>query len=73
MTVLKYAQDTLGLAHVDSNARADNDTVEPTSTYTNLDILGRDFENGIPDAITYMHGLMDYSDECEHEDREWEE
>jgi hypothetical protein len=36
----------------------------PPPTYTDLDALRRDYDNGVPDAITYMQGLQAYSDEC---------
>jgi hypothetical protein len=49
-----------------------NSPPPPTpSSYTYLETLRRDYENGIPSAIAYMQGLRDYTEECQHEQEEW--
>jgi hypothetical protein len=55
--------------HVNAFADINNDTGEhlmdyPPPTYTDLDVLRRDYDNGVPEAITYMEGLQEYSDMC---------
>ena len=58
-------------ADVNDNA-GEHPTDYPPPTYTDLDTLRRDYDNGIPEAITYMKGLREYSDECLREVREEE-
>lgn len=40
-------------------------------TYTYLETLCRDYNNGIPSAIAFMQGLQDYTEECQFEQEEW--
>jgi hypothetical protein len=80
VTALQYSASALNDEYDDNGDLAYHNPTLPAplpytpnnepQLYTDLNHLHRDFENRIPDAITYMHNLMDYSDECERE--EWE-
>jgi hypothetical protein len=66
-----YASNN-GYGNEHESADANNGTAKhPTDhttppIYTNLDTLRRDYNDGVPEAITYMRGLQEYSDECLH-------
>ena len=47
----------------------DYPTTAPTSPYTYLETLRRDYHNGILDAIPYMQDLQDYTEDCLNEHR----
>jgi hypothetical protein len=58
-----------------SNATSNNPAEYPTTaqlpTYTYLQTLRRDFDDGIPSAIALMRELGNYTQECLHEQEEW--
>jgi hypothetical protein len=73
VTALNHTQDARELTCADYNMRKHSDlnTAKPTPTYTYLETLRHDYNNGVPSAVAFMQGLRDYTEECLEEQAEW--
>src|ERR1700729_3951828 len=60
------------LSDTTSNNLVEYPTTAQPSTYMYLDTLRRDYNDGMPSAVAFMQGLQDFTEECLHEQAEWQ-